>query len=61
MATKTVKVAFNTETGVLDIQTEGFQGKGCEAVHAAFAGGTPKNFVKKLEYNQVQVNNQYAR
>ena len=58
---KTVKVAFNTETGVLDIHTEGFQGAGCEAVHKAFAGSTPKNFVKKPEYNVAQVSQQYAR
>lgn len=41
--------------GNVAVETHGFQGKGCEAIHNAFSnGGTRKSFKKKPEYNQTQ-------
>ena len=60
MAVQTIKVSLNTDLdsakcGVIDVETTGFQGKGCGAIHAMFAGiGEMTKIVKKPEYRATQ-------
>lgn len=62
---KTVSVTVTTngpEAGSITVETHGFNGKGCQAIHDAFSsGGDRKTFEKKPEYNQTQTQTQTAR
>lgn len=57
---KTVRIIVEMEgpgAGQIQVETEGFQGKGCEAIHNALSsGGDRQSFKKKPEWNQVQTN-----
>lgn len=62
---QTVKVTVTTEgpeAGQISVETSGFQGQGCAAIHLAFSsGGDRKTFTKKPEWNATQTKTQTAR
>lgn len=62
---KTVTVTVTTEgpeAGIISVETSGFNGVGCAAIHAAFSdGGERKTFTKKPEWNATQTKTQTAR
>lgn len=62
MAAKTITVLFDPETDKISVETSGFQGEGCTAMHQAFSGSaTPAEFIKKPEFKAVQLNRQTVR
>lgn len=67
MAAQTINIEvdhdLNSATaGQINVETSGFKGKGCDAIHAAFSSGNGvKKNVKKPEYKAVQQQHQVAR
>lgn len=51
MARKLITIDIDKEAGTFSVDTEGFHGQGCSAIHKAFESmGTVTKDVKKPEY-----------